>query len=81
MLLKILGLIIVKEILDFIYLGCRGFVKDNRNRWVLVGYGGILTLVAYLIFVKVGAKHPIVCTLFTSCPWVMVYDMIRNKNS
>lgn len=76
--LRILGLILVKEIFDFVYLACRGIFKDNEYKWILVGCGVLLTLMAYLIFRVTGFKYPIACATLTSCPWLVIYDIKRN---
>ena len=81
MLLKVIGLIAVKEIFNIIYLVCREILETGRRRWTLAGCGCLMTLLIYLIFRTTGYKHPIVCTALTSCPWAAIYDIIRKKRS
>lgn len=81
MLLKILLLIIVKEVTQTIYWICRGFWQDNRkmHKWILAGCSSILTLIAYVIFWKCGFKYPIVWTVLASCMWSTLSDLIMSE--
>lgn len=81
MLLKILLLIIVKEVIYTLYWICKGLCRDNRkrNKWLLAGYSGVSTLAAYLIFGKCGFKYPVIWSVLTSCLWAMMYDVIMSE--